>query len=326
MKYKKGFEIQFNWLFILVAGAAIILFFSTIIMKQKDVTSSSVSAQVLKSIESIISGTSVSLDTANIVEVPKAKINFNCGSISSGKISRQFQNLVLFSPKYVSQAKIYTRTYSLNIPFRTTNLLMLTSSDIRYIIIGNGDDEVVKQINSSFDESLTKEQYDTLPQLKNENDRIKFIFSNTQIPTLPTVFSKLPDEDVTAVRIIGDTKKGQLEFYSKKGTSWQKNSDSFYIGNSLFGALYSDSALYNCSMNNALVRSKIVGDVYSDRTSNLIGYSNDCDQIYQDAISIFEQLDGITISNQNIDVVSNLVLDIEDLNKEAQLKSCPSIY
>ena len=45
---KKGFEIQFNWIFVLVAGTAILLFFSGIIIKQKDVSETTTKAAVFE--------------------------------------------------------------------------------------------------------------------------------------------------------------------------------------------------------------------------------------------------------------------------------------
>ena len=66
---KKGFEIQFNWIFVLVAGTAIILFFTVVVIKQKNVSETSTKATILKSMEAVITGASVSTDTTNIIDI-----------------------------------------------------------------------------------------------------------------------------------------------------------------------------------------------------------------------------------------------------------------
>ena len=49
MKNKKGFEMQFNWIFVLVAGMVILLFFTMVVVEQKGVSETTAKATVLKS-------------------------------------------------------------------------------------------------------------------------------------------------------------------------------------------------------------------------------------------------------------------------------------
>ena len=89
---------QFNWIFVLVAGTAILLFFTVVVVKQKNVSEMSTKATVLKSIEAIIIGASVGTDTTNIIDIPDSDIEVNCGRVSLGSISKQYQSLILFAP------------------------------------------------------------------------------------------------------------------------------------------------------------------------------------------------------------------------------------
>ena len=85
MKNKKAFEVQFNWIFVLIAGAAILILVSFIIFKQKNLSESSSNSLALRSIESVISGTSVSTDTSSLIEVPdcvESEQDYGCQCIA----------------------------------------------------------------------------------------------------------------------------------------------------------------------------------------------------------------------------------------------------
>ena len=72
MYSKKGvIEIQFNWIFVLIAGFIIITLFTTIIVKQRDVSEKSTNVMVLKNLDAILSGSEASAGTVNIVKIPE---------------------------------------------------------------------------------------------------------------------------------------------------------------------------------------------------------------------------------------------------------------
>ena len=47
-KNKKAFEMQFNWIFVLVVGASILIFFTAIAIKQKNVSEASSQITIFK--------------------------------------------------------------------------------------------------------------------------------------------------------------------------------------------------------------------------------------------------------------------------------------
>ena len=70
MKHKKAFEIQFNWIFVLVAGAAILTIFALVIFKQKSLSESSTSSIALRSMESVVAGASATTEVAGVAAAP----------------------------------------------------------------------------------------------------------------------------------------------------------------------------------------------------------------------------------------------------------------
>lgn len=334
MMDKKAFELQFNWLFVLVAGAAILLFFTVVIIKQKSVSETSTKATVLKSIEAIITGAGVSTDTINKVEIPNSDIEVSCGRVSIGGVSKQHQNLILFAPSLVKGDKLVTQTLTFSVPYRATNLLYMTSPQIRYIVIG--DTNLAKQINKSLPSELKKEFYQSSPEINNSNNyKVRFVVFGDMIE-FPKALANMPDSDVTALKVNGDSEKGTIEFWQKEGFSWLSKGMSSYIGkSSLIGAVHTDTfELYECNMQNVFARLNLVTKIYSDKAKKLVQKSVvssrdiQCNQFYNNALG---QLNNIftassNFNSENIGTLSEAAKLLANENKNAQIYSCTLIY
>lgn len=334
---KKAIEIQFNWIFVLIAGTAILIFFTVLVVKQKNLSESSTKAVVLKSMESIISGASTTIDTTKIENLPNINIEIGCNKISIGNLQKQYQNLILFGPKLVKGKGFVWQTSAFSMPYRSTNLLYLTSPQLKYIITGIND--LVKEVNKSMPVYLDKElyaSYQTALQIKDSNNyKIRFlIFDSINLVgnSVPLAVAKMKDEEVSALKIEGDAEKGTLEFYQKKGNSWNLLGTSAYIGKSaLLGAVYADNLeAYDCNMQNTFGRLKLVTDVYYERTKKLRDtvQRQECRQIYNNALNQINSIKSLSSSfrpeNVNNMVSTSKLLSVQ--NKEAQKFSCPLIY
>ena len=276
--------------------------------------------------DSIISGAMVSTDTTNIISIPESEISFRCGTISVGKVSSQFQNMVIFSPDKIKGNKIITQTFSFDVPYRTTNLLMITSPGIEYILIGT--DAVIGTVNKTLPKDAKKKHYGTYsaPLIQTTSFKTKLIVTSSDFPgSFPTQLGKLADNDVEAVKISGDVNKGNLEFYQKRSNSWVKVGESTYLGKgALIGAVYANFEMYNCSVSNAVLKSAVVSSIYLERTTNLLGINPACDNIYNSAL---DKIDSITsMRTETLSLAYSNILDLENINKDAQKNSCPLIY
>ena len=328
MNNKKAFEIQFNWIFILVAGAAIIVFFASVITKNKNVSEISTNAIVLKSVESIITGASISTDTISTIEIPNSNIEVRCNRVSSGGASKQFSNLVLFAPGLIKGNKLITQTLPFNAPYRATNILYMTSPSLRYIIIGDSD--TAREINKSLPLELKKEFYD-VPLIKNSNNyKVRFIVFNDDMIDFPQALKNMPDFDVTAVKVKGDISKGTIDFYQKNAQSWELIATSAYLGKpSLIGAVYSDSAeAYECNMKNIFSRLNLITKIYSQRTTALIAKYERCKDFYNDALNHLGKIStaSLEFKKENLDIMAESLKSLSDENINMQVYSCALIY
>ena len=341
MSNKKAFEMQFNWIFVLVAGAAILLFFTVVVIRQKNVSETSTKATVLKSIEAIITGASVSTDTTSIIDIPDSNIEVSCNRISIGGVSKQFQNLILFAPSIVKGDKLVAQTLSFDAPFKATNLLYLTSSKVRYIIVGNTP--LAKEINKSLPSDLKKEFIPSISLIKNENNyKVRIlVFDNSDINGID--LTKFASSDVTALKISGTLEKGNIEFYKKNGNLWLPKEDSVYLGKAaLLGAVYSDSVeIYKCSMKNTFSKLNLVTKVYHDRTtllpiklaeqSSTVNRQTACD--YHNALSYLANIESTSALAESASFDMGTITSIKESsaslateNSNLQKLSCPLIY
>lgn len=344
MPSKKAFEIQFNWIFVLIAGAAILLFFTVVIVKQKNLSETSAQSTVLKSIEAIVTSASVSTDTTTAIDIPNSNIEFSCGRISIGKSSRQYQSLILFSPSLIKGTKLITQTLAFSAPYRAANLLYLTSPKVRYIIITDSSTNyknLAREIDRTMPLALSKEYYETMPSIKDKNDpKVKFIVvGNIDVGGIDLAnLNKMPSQDVTAIKVaITGANRDSIDFYQKENSNFQLKGQSPYLTKAaLMGAVYSDGMeMYECSMKNAFQRLNLVTKVYNERREKLIneltGSSREarCNPLYNDAKPHLVEIETKSLASFNI-VNSNSIAGAAEalagINKKLQDRSCPVIY
>ena len=339
-KGRKGFEIQFNWIFVLVAGAAILLFFSLVAIKLKDISESSRQADIVKGIEAMITSASVSIDTTNVIEISDSEIKVDCTSISSGQITKQYQNLMIFSPSLIKGENIVVQTLAFIAPFRSSGLLFATSDKLKYVIVGTN--ALADEINKTLPKETNKEFIRAYPaSIRDSNAyRTRLVITdniNIQSANVPSPLEKMNDGDATAIKITGDTEKGILEFYGKQEERWVLKGTSQYMGKaSMMAAVYADTKeLYECGMKNAFSRHNLVSKIHIDRTQKLkdsITDPQECNDIYANSILYLNSISDASarlaagIIPANMQNLYEASVQLSAQNKEAQKFSCPLVY
>ena len=78
---KAQIQVTFSWVYILIAGAVILLFFIGIVVKQKSISEENLATDVVRVMESIFTGAGVSEKTKNFVDISGLAdytLYFNC--------------------------------------------------------------------------------------------------------------------------------------------------------------------------------------------------------------------------------------------------------
>jgi hypothetical protein len=362
---KSQLAIPFHWIFILVAGALILIFFVSIIYRQKSVAEQKIAITLVSDIEEIFAGAGTGeVEATNYLEIPKTEITFICDeetgyseySIKGSGKSIQNPNDFMFSPDLIKGKELVMWSLPWNTPFRIGNFLMIGSTAVRYVVVYE-DENAVKDLEFDLPERFAFEYVkldgtSLYPMIKDEGHyKIKFIFiiSNPQvIPSinLPGFLKKKPKEDVSAITIVsGDYPHVQFYEYDKAegfkealggGTegrpiyipSFGDDKDSMK-----YAAIFAeDAGYYKCVLKKVFQRTSLVADVYKRRTQELMVTVPECNNPqYYEYNNIDYLIQEAKICYNDIDdCIVNSILDpieeIQDRNEILEGQGCPLIY
>src|SRR3990172_10512018 len=153
MGRKAQFEMQFHWIFVLVAGALILAFFFTVAHRQRAISTERLQLTLATDIENIFTGAIVSRGTAQSLPVPPQGIAFDCTegcdcAFRIGNAQRSFGDKSLFAQDILEERKIKVWAQELKMPYRATNFLYLTNPNIKYYFVYNeGDTTQLQQLS-----------------------------------------------------------------------------------------------------------------------------------------------------------------------------------
>lgn len=293
---KAQVEVHFNWIFVLIVGAVILLFFLMIITRQKTVSNQRLASDVLADMELILTGQGVSVGREDLVAVPEIQLTFTCDEYGMMEMTRRFGNAIVFSPNSLQTEQLLTWTQAWDIPFKVSNFLYLTSPTVRYYLIfdqTNPDAETLAaELNNSLPEKMDKILIETQQIMVIEDEGsggVRFVYlllPEGTNPTMPTGFRDRDDKEVSALVIRKDPGSedvyhggSMLDFYKKQGSAFVRDSSESGVEGmypamgkeAVYGAIFSDDFdLYECSMEKAIRRLKYIAMIYNRRTTDLL--------------------------------------------------------
>jgi len=334
MKKRGQVSIQFHWIFIIIAGALILLFFINIAWKQKDISDRKIAGTVISHINSLITSTSTDEEITNAIKTPEIELEFTCNKqgISEYAVKDTGQHIdtpieIIFSPDIVKGKKLIIWSLPWQMPFKVDNFIVITSTDIRYIIIGSDHSTTVDDLYLNLPyEHLNLEKTSSLSQSQDKNNyKIRLIFIDQEPTTqeLPKFIQKMKDTAVSAVKISAN----QIQFYKKQKDSLISDGeisiiDTFSGKNPLlYAAIFAEnSEMYNCALNKAINRLNIIADIYKQRTKKLASSTGACNLYYDTS-----QLNILSTSKDINEIYSQASL-LVSRNKIIQTRDCPLIY
>src|SRR3989344_8568467 len=123
---KRGqLELTFNWVYILIAGTVILLFFVALVARQKQVSEERLSGDVVEVMSSILAGAGVSEKTKNFIDasgLADYTLYFQCldgvGEFGIKDRPARIQNSIdpIFAPREVQSSRIVTWSLPYTMP------------------------------------------------------------------------------------------------------------------------------------------------------------------------------------------------------------------
>ncbi|MEA3430695.1 MAG: hypothetical protein U9R08_05460 [Nanoarchaeota archaeon] len=338
-------SIQFNWIFVLIAGAVILLFFAGIVIKQKGVSETKFCGTVLNSLDATFSIVSESSGTEKTTDMPKQVIELDCREyrcLGTENIpAKSTGNLPLFGPGELEGMTAIISSKEWDVPFRIVNFLYVTTQEVRYYIVyrDSSSETFANYVYDKMPDNVTKElvSFDQILSISNKNDnKVRFIFVDvTGQANLPNFFDLYSDEDVTVLEI--DSSIRSLKFYDRIGQDFILAGISYYINDvDMLGAIFSDNLNnFECALRKAYQRLNYITTINLyriDEISNIVDQTSSCPFIYAGVYDELEELKSASLDC--IDTVNDVcamdiyssIIDLRTYNNDLIKESCPLLY
>ncbi len=353
-------EVQFNWIFILIVGAILLAFFTTIALTQKKAADVQSNVDFFLNFEKAITGISAAEGKQFLLEIPRLDLRYdctqdcNCGAYVGESRARAITNVfelnsrLIFSPNRLKGDKLLAWSVQWNNPYTITNLLLITSPQVKYLIEDSRKGrELYSQLPpltillNGVDEPAIDKQLFNPNDIQNitnieGNYKVKFVFTDSTPSQIPTILQTLPNSDVTAIKL---TETAVIFYEKQDGGTFAEKDTSYVLGDATQPAAIfaEDSIAYGCMMNNAMNTYRQVTNVFSQKQFSYFAESNsenshlnscviDYDPIYltelSNSLSSFDFLQ----QNQNVAAISQNVQSIKIQNENAIRDSCPHLY
>jgi len=331
---------QFNWIFVLIAGALILVFFANVINTQTKFSRSKIAATVLNDIDAISTGAEVSRGTIQVINVPNLNLGFRCTETCSCTYSLSdtqvpYGDKVMFAPDLVKGIRMLAWTNDWSMPYRVSNMVLITSPEVRYIILedANNEDLVsdifaelpprLMKIDDSEELVFNKELVakNDLPNIQDLNNyKVKIIgFDGFDLSReIPKNLQSMGDAFVTAIKISPNDRL--ISFYQKEGNSWSTDPTTlpFLEKSLLYAAIFAENPeMYRCGTERILHKMQFVTDVYKERTEGLLASFLSCQTPYDESLQILDDMDQTVTDILSDGLKEGDKQDFIDLNNAA---------
>lgn len=337
LKKKSAIEVQFNWIFVMIAGIAIFVFIISLIMSQKNTVENQLSQDVIKQLSTNIKGKQQLTNTFSQMEIPQTTLTFSCDYntlLSDFKISgSQREPLpleIIFAPREFNAKKLNIWTQDFNMPFIVTRFIYITPPNMIFVIYNSSATYQMQAVTiyDTLPSNITKKYASTPEQVNNAikgYDYFRVICFDGNCPT--------PPEKYNYINILSTSNElfgyGKLEY----GKTINPITSPNYIGAaSLFGAIFSDSyqggSYYKCQMARAFKQFEIKRTLHYQRmdllSTELLTKNPECVPLFALPMSTL-----LNMKNKNLSDVSllyNHSIQLKNDNTDFTFKGCPLIY
>jgi hypothetical protein len=285
---KKGLVAPvFKYIFVVIAGAMILLFFVKFAMDMVGSKEKANTAEIGFVIEDSLTALSVSEDQSESIPslpwVSNVELGFGklatCGKYSSGS-SQYSSTKIIFSPSKLEGDQIQAWTRTWDYPFKVDNFFFLTNKNSKYFLAyDSSTKDFVESIDSSFTPAETLEhipksfEVESIPMgqvltrlsAPTTNTFTKFVFFNTA-PNIPST------SNAKYVRVdYVDCESDKDDVDCRGSLTFPAGKKSFFVGKTmLYGAIMADDFdAYSCQLSKVYRRLGIVIDLYSEKADLL---------------------------------------------------------
>jgi len=354
---KKGVELQFHWIFVMIAGALILTFFVTLAMKQKTLSEVKLQHTLSTNVDAVLIGAIVSKGVAQALPTPPGGLKIECSSgcycrLRIGNVEQSFENKAIFSPGELKDRTAIAWSRDWELPFRVQNMLFLTNPNIKYYFVYDDADSMSAQLYYQLRSNLppsVQRQGRIVAEMNVQNisssvvrsivagdeTQTKFVFINV-IPTL-NLDSSFRKHKTSAVAIM-QVPIPRVEFYEGDGSTLKQVDVAGIAGlSTLYAAIFSEDAnMYKCGLQTGFKRLSFSANIYANRARALESHFQNQGRTcaYLPLISLLERQAQIakrlgsqkSPDNSAVNQLQGLQGQIDTLNRQLVQQSCSELF
>ncbi|MBN2052145.1 hypothetical protein JW756_01460 [Candidatus Woesearchaeota archaeon] len=353
---RKGFTLQFNWIFVLIAGAVFLGFFFSVIANQSSSADKSSAQEATLELDNLLKISSASENTQRSILFDKAgkKIFFTSDVTSEYYVegalkSSRYDYNVIFSPSEIKSDELVILTRIFNAPFKIMPFVYITDKDIEYVFVGSLDSPLLNAVFDAMPEDATKKFIDTSEVAVYEDNNYEhtvFIFDDEYAPLGVGQLNFVNGDKRLFAVVIKPAQGVLLDYgemifstYSPEAGFVGNNADAaLYLGlDSILGGVIShDKTIYEHNFKKSLLRLELLAQLYQQR---MIYYSENTVESCSDAYIGAENSAALYLANIQeysgkkeplLPDIYSLFLAVNDLrtlnNYLLQKTNCPRIY
>ncbi len=350
---RKGFEMQFHWIFVLIAGAIILFFFFSVVQKQRSISEERLSITLSTDIDAIFSSAVESRGTSQLLTVPGSGIAFSCSDVCDcnfwiGKKSTQFRDKIIFAPGLLNGGKALAWSLDWKIPFRAANFLFLMNPADNYFFVIDSSDSRSRDLFARLNRSLPSDVPLSIisPQqvsgiVPSAGLRYRFVFLDVPLSSPFGLQEGFKSIDVSAVYVNSVEKAVTFYLKDKNRLSFSADSSLFLGDPGIFAAVFADDKdMFECGMKKAFFRLSVVSSVLHSRAESIEGAMsavNRPDCVYSapnmdyladisDSAKVLSDSSSFVEDKDKVNVIAGAVDRLDGLNSNLVQQSCPGIY
>jgi len=321
---KAMIEVQFNWIFILIVGTLILLFFIGLTSWIREYQEKQMAGSAMDNIKTMLTTTQMNPQTAQPLSIPDIELQFTCDTECSNAgcpsnfqfvgvgIPRETEVDVIFAPEVFRGNNLHVWTQEWRMPYKVTNFQYISNDQMWFYLVYDENIAGSENLARAVQQKLRENEHLNFEMVKAADTEgityknqklVKYILFND---ANPKISSSIIEEDVYDVVFVdGNENAGTITYpsYSQASDHVDINRNpsqkAYYIGMPmLLGAIFADDYdFYLCNQIKAFLKLRAVNEVYRLRTDAMyyayIGKNdNVCHYYYDDTtLGHFRQLD-----------------------------------
>ncbi len=305
---KRGQSQQFNWIFVLISGTVILLFFIGFAFDYKYLAEKKINTELAIAIQQELENLATSRLTTEIdlESLDYFKTEFFCNSVRINDANEITSNKIIFASNEILTDKLLIWIDYLYLPYKVDSLVYVSSPNIKYYIL---DDKLKlleylpKKDGKQF---FNIEEIKSIDENKIKNDIRKEKLREVRFIVFNDVKVDFKDVKIKIIKINGEENFGLV------------NEDYYLKKQLLLGAVFSDE--YKCQVDRLLKKQEVINEVYKQKAIRLFTkVKNECN--YEFILNGFNN-----IKFNNLNELKNSVETLEKLNSNLYNKGCEDVF